>query len=267
MNQEKSLYQEVERMTLSYRIIKHHQVDMKVNPVDIPIISTERFMKLAERNHMDPEREDEFKNIKSQVDKMREEAEKQAESIVEQANKQAQTIKRQAQEKGYQEGFEKGQGKGYQEGYEKALQDVKSIKEEARKLLMNAHKESRQYIENIREEIIELAITMAKRILYRQIDTKEESIIEIVKSALHEAEERKQIIIRCCSSSISILKSHLDEFKKICPNAYFTFLEDNALEKYGCVIETEEQVMDLEIDQQLKNIKTALLEMREKNEL
>lgn len=267
MNQEKSLYQEVERMTLSYRIIKHHQVDMKVNPVDIPIVSTEKFVKLAEKNHMDLEREEEFKSIKLQVDKMRKEAEKQAKSIIEQANKQAQIIKSQVQERGYQEGFQKGQEKGYQEGYEKALQDAKSIKEEARQLLMNAHKESRQYIENTQEEIIELAVTMAKRILYRQIDTKEESIIEMVKNALHEAEERKQIVIRCCSSSISVLQNHLDEFKKICPNAHFTFLEDNALEKYGCVIETEEQVMNLEIDQQLENIKTALLEMREKNEL
>lgn len=267
MNQEKSLYQEVERMTLSYRIIKHHQVDMKVNPVDIPIISTERFMKLTGRNHMDLEREEEFKNIKSQVDKMRKEAEKQAKSIVKQANKQAQTIKSQAQERGYQEGFQKGQEKGYQEGYEKALQDVKNIKEEARQLLMNAHKESRQYIETTQEEIIELAITMAKRILHRQIDTKEESIIEMVKNALHEAEERKQIIIRCCSSSIFVFKSHLDEFKKICPNALFTFLEDNSLERYECAIETEEQVLNLKIDQQLENIKVALLEMRERNEL
>lgn len=267
MKQEKLLYQEVERMTLSYRVIKNHQVDIKESTADIPIISTEKLEKVIEKNSGDLETQQKFMNLTSQIDEIKERAEKQANLIIDQANQEAQKIRAEAQERGYEEGIQKGQELGYKEGYQKALQDIEEIKKQASELLKNAYKESRKYIENTREEIVGLAVTIAEQILHCKIDVMDDSMMEMIKNALQQVEERKQVLFRCPSSSISVLQNYLEEFQKICPNAHFTFLEDNTIGKYGCILETEEQIIDLKIDSQLENVKTTLLEMRESSEL
>lgn len=254
-------------MTLSYRVIKNHQIDPQRDNFEIPVISTKEFLKYAENSTPAPiEQMENVQKAKIQKEELLTYAKTEAKNIVEKAHKQAQEIKNKAQETGYQEGFQRGQEEGYQIGQDQAFQEAKEIQEQAKQVLRGAHKQSREYIHSTREEITALATSMAESIIHFSIDTREEHIVEMVKSALHQAEERKQILFRCSAPSISILKVNTEEFQRICPNAKFTFLEDKGIKEHGCIIETEEQVMSLDIDEQLENIRTALLEMEENHE-
>lgn len=251
-------------MPLSYRIIKNQEVGIDNEDIEIPIIPAEGLYK---NDHCRNKENIDQNKLEIQVQDVITNAEDRAKNIIEQAEQEANAIKRKARESGYQGGFRKGQEEGYKQGYDRAIKDTNELKVNARQLLDNAHKESRKYIEKTREEIFNLASSIARSIIHFNIDTRDESIIEMVKNALKNAEERKQIIIRSHPDANLILQTNLYQFKKICPNAAFTFLEDKGIKGQGCIIESEEQVINLEIDSQLENIFTALLEMREDNEL
>lgn len=254
-------------MTLSYRVIKNHQIDPQRDNFEIPIIPTREFLKYTKNDTDAPiEQMENVQKAKIQKEELLTQAKTEAKNIVEKAHKQAQEIKNKAQETGYQEGFQRGQEEGYQIGQNQAFQETKKIKEQAKQVLRGAHRESREYIQSTREEIIALATSMAENIIHFSIDIREENIVEMVKNALHQAEERRQVLFRCSSPSLSMLRANVEEFQRICPNAKFTFLEDKGVKEHGCIIETEEQVMNLDIDEQLKKIKTALVEMGEKDE-
>lgn len=244
-------------MPLSYKIIKNQEIGIEEGEYEIPIIPTEG---LYNTEHCKSSENIEQDSI--EIQKIIEKAEERARIIIEQAKQEATAIKKKARESGYQGGFRKGQEEGYKKGYDSALKETNEIKEDAKRLLESAHRGSRDYIEKTREEILDLASTIARNILRFNIETRDESIIEMVKHALKHAEQRKQIIIRSHPDSHLVLQTNLYQFKKICPNATFTFLEDRGIKGQGCIIETEEQVINLEIDSQLKNIISALMEMR-----
>lgn len=251
-------------MPLSYRIIKNKEVGKNQESFEIPIIPTEDLPKNQCGRNIENRKKEAYRNNAKECIKN---AEQQAKNIIEQAKEEEKIIKKQAEDSGFQDGFDTGKKEGYKQGYEQGMQEIKGVKEHAQQLLQSAHQESRQYIEKTRQEIIDLACLMARNIIHFNIDTKDESIIEMVKNALRHAEERKQIIIRSHPDCYLMLQSNLHQFKKICPNAIFTFLEDKEIKGKGCIIESEEQVINLEIDHQLENIMSALLEMGEEHEV
>ena len=251
-------------MPLSYRIIKNKEEGKNPESFEIPIISTEDLSKNQYGGNIENRKKEVWG---TQAKECIKNAEQQAKNIIEQARKEARIIKKQAEDRGYQDGFGKGKKEGYKQGYEQGMQETNEVKENAKQLLQSAHKESRKYIEKTRQEIIDLASSIARNIIHFNIDTKDESLIEMVKNALRHAEERKQIIIRSHPDCYLMLQTNLYQFKKICPNAIFTFLEDKAIKGKGCIIESEEQVINLEIDHQLENIVSALSEMGEEHEI
>lgn len=251
-------------MPLSYRIIKSKEVGKEEESVSIPIIPSEDLSKDQNNENAKTMGKSEW-GLKAK--EHLENAEHKAKKMIEEAQKETLAIKKQAQEQGFQEGFNQGKEEGHKKGHERARQETQESKENAKHLLQSAHKESREYIEKTRQEIIDLASSMARNILHFNIDTKDQSIVEMVKNALRHAEERKQIIIRSHPDYYLTLQTNLYQFNKICPNASFTFLEDKEIKGKGCIIESEEQVINLEIDHQLENIVTALLEMGEDHEV
>lgn len=256
-------------MPLSYKIIKNHQVGLQEENFKIPVTPAKTFKK--QQNNLSLE---EMKNhdkinsqIQSEVDGIIQEAKIKAKEMVNQASRKAQDIQQKAYDTGYQKGMGEGQQKGYQQGYEKSLEETKGIKKQARDLLQQAHKASREYIHQTQEEIIDLAVTIAKSVIHHTIDLKDENILEMINFALRSVEDRRQILMRCHPKDISFLKKHVSSFKKICPQATFTLLEDKEIREKDCVIETEAQIINLKIDEQIENIRQILLEMRQTDEV
>ena len=255
-------------MLLSRRLIKSNQVNMEADSREIPL-SPVREMSPADRETddggmaCDSKWEEDLRQARSKAEEKLRDAEHEAEARIRRAEEQAGSIRKQARENGYQAGFQKGRKEGYKSGWDEAARNARETQEQARALLTDAHRETRQYIARTREEIIQLAASMAKGMIRYSVDVREESIVEMVKNALHQAEERKQILIRCPAQYVAVLEENIGNFKKVCPNANFAILEDPSVKSPGCIIETEDQVMDLEIDRQLDNIVNALQDWKE----
>jgi len=244
------------------KIIKYNQVDVVKSSLEIPLVHIIESEQKEERQQQDNKLAEEALRLEEKLAEIIRQAEQQANDIIRQAGKEADKIRKQARDEGYQaglrDGLQEGKRMGYQAGYEEAMKATEELKEKAKSLLQSAHRESREYISRTKKEIIRLAAAMAKKIIHTDIDLNDAVIVEMVKEALHRSEEKKQVLLRSPAKFVSVLKANIDEFEKICPHATFVVLEDATIESPGCVIETEDQVINLEVDLQLNNIIEAL---------
>ncbi|WP_461205740.1 FliH/SctL family protein [Clostridium sp. DL1XJH146] len=176
------------------------------------------------------------------------------EEIIEKALEEAEQIKKRARTEGYEEGFEQGTSLGYEEGYNKAMEDVQAQKEGATELLLQAEKKRKEQLINLEDEIIEMAIMIAQKITKISIDDNDKKIMPMIKSVLNELVNRERMIIRVNAENLEILNKNEEELRKICPNAIFTFLEDNSLDTTNCIIDSEIEQINLDTKSQIDNI-------------
>ncbi len=199
-----------------------------------------------------------------------EEAEKEASRIIEaakiQAKQDAQAVLEELKEKTYQEayksGFEKGRKEGYDTGHAEGIKECESLRDQAKKVLKNAHEQALQIIEKNEGEIIELSVYIAEQILQTAISRDDAPLMKIAQDAFREFKDKKHVIISVHPNKKPFFETNIETLKRVCPYTTVTLLEDEKVPENGCILESDSQVVDTGIDGQLEKIKEALLEMR-----
>lgn len=198
------------------------------------------------------------------------EIQSEREFIINEAKAEAERITLDAKKIGYKEGFAKGKEKGhtlgfeegklkgledgYAEGIEQAKAEADEIKKNAMNMLSLAEEEVAKYMAEKQQEIISLAAQMAESIIHHKIDTSSDNILQLIKPIIQQSRKAKNIIITCNSDSYDYLRKSMYEIERKYPDIKFIVLEDENLEKNGCIVENENQIIDLQIREQLNNI-------------
>lgn len=254
-------------MILLSRIIKSHQAKedesnkftIKIRQFDVQVTENDEGQVT---NHFPP---NEFLNQTIQeADDILIEAKQQAETIVEEIQQAKdyweQEEKRiyieQAQKEGYQQGIEDGLQKGYNE----MAGDIAFAKEvvEASKVDYQQHLESSESV------ILDIALNVAKKIIGQQLEAKEETFLSLVKGAIKEAREYREVQLHIHPSRYQSILSHKDELISIFPKeAELYIYPDDELDEGSCIIESENGRIDASVDSQLLEIKAKLSELLE----
>ena len=283
MKQEKSSWEEVIKIQLSYRIIKKNNAS--ISSEDTSIIDTKLDydkldlgdsygdssddIHLADEDIKDPE--DELNEIRSQIRKdLIEEIQAEKDSIINKAVKEAEEIALRARDTGYKEGFnqglEKGMKQGINQGNKKGLEngylqgvidaqdEANQIKKNAMDMLDKAGDEVEKYMAENQKRIIDLAVQMAESIVHSTIDSSSENLLQLIKPIIQQFRKVDAVIITCNPHSYDYLKKSLYQLEKKYEDIKFVLFEDESLEENGCLIENENQIIDLQIGKQLKNI-------------
>lgn len=191
-----------------------------------------------------------------------EKTDEQRRKIIETANEDAKNLLEEAKKQGFDKGFEEGHAKGLEQGlengYNQGILDAKSeaskIKNNAIKILEDAHESVLDYFKENHDQIIRLATDMAEAIVHSTIDESSENILMLVKPILQEFGKTENIIITCHPGNLDYLKLYKYKLEEICPDTIFTILSDANLEKDGCIVENENKIIDLQIKKQIKSI-------------
>lgn len=191
-----------------------------------------------------------------------EKTDEQRRKIIETANEDAKNLLEEAKKQGFDKGFEEGHAKGLEQGlengYNQGILDAKSeaskIKNNAIKILEDAHESVLDYFKENHDQIIRLATDMAEAIVHSTIDESSENILMLVKPILQEFGKTENIIITCHPDNLDYLKLYKYKLEEICPDTIFTILSDANLEKDGCIVENENKIIDLQIKKQIKSI-------------
>lgn len=252
-------------MQSSYKIIKNKNIDLTEETVTLTEPKLNQY--IAEEDDFETDKSFfssfDIERFKAHIiNRLEEENERTKQILIEKTRlelqEEAEKIREEAREKGYREGLEKGKKDGFQKGYNEGLESCKEecreIKENAINLLNQAQREVSDYYKDNKEEIINLAGQMAESIVHTTIDTSDEKLMLLIKPIIQLYEKSERIIISVQPESIKYLSTRLEEMESISPGTRFILLEDNNLEKNGCIIENDAQIIDLQIKKQIDSI-------------
>ncbi|MDP4083034.1 MAG: flagellar assembly protein FliH [Bacillota bacterium] len=159
-----------------------------------------------------------------------------------------------------QEGFEMGLLEGRNQGYKEFVDTISIAKE----VVNSAKKDYQQQIQMAEKTILKLGMKVAEQIIGARLEENEQAFLTIVKRALKEARDYKEIQIHIHPSHYGFILSQKEELLAIFPKETDFYIYPNEdLDHGSCMIESANGRIDASIDSQLEEVKTKMLEILE----
>ena len=256
----------VGEMTLLSRIIKSHVTDTSKDANKI--IHIKKI--INEPNEESTTKEEELHSIDFALIQ----ANEKAESILKEAREKAEQIHIKIQEEiqrwndEKQSLVEEARREGYQVGREQGVVDSQKecqhLLDLAKETVTHAKYEYQSVVEKSEMTILNLGIKVAEKIMNQQLDQNNENYLFIVKNAIKEAREYKNIELHVHPVHYSFILSHKKELMALFPREteFYIYPNDELVEN-GCVIESSNGRLVASVDEQLEQIRIKLLEILE----
>lgn len=241
-----------------------------------PVQSEKRIISIKVLEPLNQIEEAEFTPIdtEKQIRTMLNDAETQAESIVSRAQMEAANLRSQIEEErqafeiekaeiaeqsrnaGFTQGLEEGRQQGYNEFHEEI--------QLARGVVESSKRDYRMHVDSSERTILELGLKVASKILGKKLQENEEEFLPVVKRALKEARDNKEVQLHVHPAHYDFLLANKEEITALFPKDIdFYIYPDDDLSKNSCLLESENGRIDASIDSQLEEIKQKLIELLE----
>ncbi len=150
---------------------------------------------------------------------------------------------------------EQGRREGFEQGYAEWTAKIADLEEEISKV--------RRDTESV---IIPIAMKAAKKIVGRELEISQKTVVDIITTSLKAVATHKKIKIYVNKKELDLMEKHKDEIKKIFENLEsLSILPQNDIKPGGCVIETEGGIINAQLDNQwliLENAFQKLIQPR-----
>lgn len=207
-------------------------------------------------------------DIGAQASRIRAAAETQAQQIIAQANDKAEQIAREreaaAQERGYNEGLEKGLAEGREQGHAEAL--AKSA-EELRQLtaawsqVVSEWEQQRVEMEReARQSVLQFAMLAAEKLVHRVIEVDESVVVDQAAHALSLVLSAHNASVRIHPVDHPVLEDALPELlKELNEIDHIELVDDESITPGGCVVAFGQGTIDATIERQLGRLIDLIL--------
>ncbi len=184
------------------------------------------------------------------------EAEKEANKIMEEASKEMNIIQNQSDKEGYR----KGKLEGIQAGNLWAKDFIKKLNT----ILSTVAKERIELIDDAKDQISQLVIIIARKVVNTIVEDQSRVAYDNIIGVLRNLKGRADVVIRVNSEDLSQTSKHKREFLQAIEGIErIRILEDNMVDKGGCVIETEYGVIDSKVSTQISKIEKLVNDILE----
>lgn len=206
-----------------------------------------------------------LRETEQMVKELLETARGEAEKIINNANEKADNIVNEGKSRLQQieeEAFQKGWQKGFAEGAEEAKKEHAELLSEARKTLEEAALEREKIIRGAEDEIAQLAVAVARKIIFREMFADPSIVGDVVQEAIRKVTDREEITVKVHPADLDFVLSLQDELTRTIKGIRkLKILADNSVTPGGCVIESPNGTVDARIESQLAEIEQSLLEV------
>jgi flagellar assembly protein FliH len=169
-------------------------------------------------------------------------------------------------DKGHKEGLEKGQAEGLElgtkEGFEEGSNNAKSHIDEQidklRQLFDNAQTPTAQIDDDVKNEVVIMAINLAKAIIKSEVNQSQETILKAVNEGialLPINEQEYQICLH--EDDIAMLTEHLTE--QYIHDNNWQLVASSDIARGGCKIHTKSNAVDVSIEKRCQQVFEQLL--------
>lgn len=165
-------------------------------------------------------------------------------NVVSRAQEESENIKKSAFEEGYRKGLEQSKA------------DIDNLNHEIKKF-MNAKKDVFDYIA---PDIMEISIDIAKKIIKKEVETDPQILINTIIDVLKMvAKNEAKITIRIRPQVVQFVKDSLPNLTyEYGIDTKITVVADPTIEEGGCILQTNNGIVDASISTQLEIIKKAM---------
>lgn len=217
----------------------------------------------------DPERiRDEMANIvmetEAMVKDLMEKAAQDARSILDDAREDAEVLRTQAQKEAEELRIQ-AQKEGYENGLREAHQEIEADRqmamEQCRQILEEARRTKVKLLESSTADMARLAIAVAKRVISTEVNTNPQIIISVIREAINLLDQPGNFRVYVNPEEIepaldSLAREEMSKMEK--QDLANALVADARVGTGGCVIESDQGVVDAQLDTRIAKVEQAL---------
>jgi len=172
--------------------------------------------------------------------------------VLELARIEADEIRKRAYEEGWQQ--------GYREGFEQARHEAGKLREAARSVLREAEELRRRTLDDLSPEIRTLAVAIAEKLVAGELEQNPETITAVAREALEAVRERESVVLYVHPSHAATLREAVPKLKSalLSEGAALRVIGDAGLDRGGCLVETEQGLVDATTEVRWREVLRAL---------
>jgi len=151
--------------------------------------------------------------------------------------------------------FEQGLAEGYQAGYEKALKEVREqlqgataqLDQRIAQLALAVTDFQSIYTDQTKTSVLELVTSCCESALRQELSQGPESLAAMVKAGIDKLEARGEVVVRLNSVEVKFIEDFVGSW-----DDKVRLVADENLSLGQCILESDSQVLELDIPQQLE---------------
>ena len=146
---------------------------------------------------------------------------------------------------------EEARARGFEQGRQEGLAQASDI-------LVRARVEQQTRVDNAEKDLRRLAVSIAEKILSRELAQNADAIVDVVKAALVGVRARRELVLRVHPKDLPIVQQRETELgQALLRPGVLTVRGDEAVAPGGCMIDTEVGTIDARLSFQLAAIERA----------
>lgn len=149
---------------------------------------------------------------------------------------------------------ERIRAEAWQAGYEAGLAEFTTR-------LLDLQRRRETLLNQAEEEVLRLALRIAEKIVGRELEVQETTLLDIVRAAMRNLRQASTVTICVNPADVPRLERHREALETLRRGQYVNIVPDTRVSVGGCILESESGIVDAQLDTQLRVIEQALLEM------
>lgn len=157
--------------------------------------------------------------------------------------------------------YENGFRQGEKTGMEMAEKKIESLVRRYADAVLEIGKVKAGLYSQVEREVVKLAVEVAKKIVYREIQADPEVIQALVKVALSHVAEKSAVTVHLHPADYNFVLEHRSQLSHAGESGCeVVLLADKTIERGGCLVETECGEIDARIEERFREVERGFFE-------
>ena len=209
-----------------------------------------------------------FEEVKRQTDQgqvLKNQAAAEAEKLLKEAKAEAEAIlaeAKQSQENITNNAYKTGYEEGHEEGFKEGKAEAERLVDRLHLMIEKIMDKREQILSETEQQIVDLVLLMTRKVVKVISENQRNVVMSNIVHALRKVKGRGDVLIHVNMAELALTTEHSKEFLSSVENVKnITIVEDSAVDKGGCIIETDFGSIDARISSQLSELEQKILEI------
>ena len=140
--------------------------------------------------------------------------------------------------------------------------ELKAATEMLKRAVEQIELERQKMVMENEKEVLKMVMTIARKVIKKETEIDPEIIIRVARDALKQIADARKIVIKVNPLDWKKVKEKRQEIlpPEISQDS-IQIEEDKSIQRGGCIVKTEKEIIDARIDQQISEIEKVLMEI------